>query len=154
MADTACALGRQGALRSVIFERKKECLEKFNSPNSGQLAALNKGGVNMKASDYFEKRLPRETLVAMYVAKDQCARVWKQAAKENRAFYNNTFRVAKQWKAKHHEAEATAARRLALLRKVELGGEGECLFCGVSEVIWRTDGHYDDCELAKELSND
>ena len=35
---------------------------------------------------------------------------WKQAAKVYRDFYNNTMRIAQQWKAKHKETQATADR--------------------------------------------
>jgi hypothetical protein len=56
--------------------------------------------------------------------------------------------------AKIKEAEATAARRLALLRECEWGGHyavtsPHCSICKMPD--WK--GHADDCELAKELAD-
>ena len=91
------------------------------------------------------------------------SRLWKQAAKENRAFYQITYGTARSHQLKWHKAQARADSRLELLRRLEWCEYEpysmcvypepkvwkECLICEQ----WFEHGHADDCELAKVLND-
>jgi hypothetical protein len=81
-----------------------------------------------------------------------CARTWKQSAKVNRARWLAVLRATRirdidETHDYVNELEATADRRLSYLRELELY-LGKCPYCSLIT------SHADDCELAKELSDE
>jgi hypothetical protein len=78
---------------------------------------------------------------------------------EGRLYLEAANKGLKEWKRRTENAEATATRRLGLLRRVEyvvnIDEEGNemgvfCPLCGYK----KGNGHWIDCELAAELGDE
>ena len=77
-------------------------------------------------------------------------KTWKRVAKKYRYSADLEKGIKRYYYTKFMEAQALAADRLKLLRRLEWPFDfNQCGIC--SESIY--DGHADDCELAKELGN-
>ena len=85
-----------------------------------------------------------------------CARLWKQAAKMHRTYGIDNWISREYFMGLWQGSQATADRRLELLRRMEFAGgdysDGWCPICAYAGEELK--GHADDCELAKELADE
>lgn len=89
-------------------------------------------------------------LLQYYIAR---ARLWKQAAKGWREAWGDMEDALKQSAHTRREAEAKAARRLALLREIDRD-TGFCAVCRSRKISSAGEKvHREGCELAKELAD-
>ena len=97
----------------------------------------------------------------------KCSRVWKRAAKKHKAVsrvLRNTLELANctnnLYRDRVQLAEALAADRLELLRRVEWALMDTCPICGkwkpgsTGGLVEIQEGHAAYCELAKELGDE